>query len=81
MRAREQGSMSTQVLTFEDLRKLCAPNGPSPRLSTVERWAQSQGIRYKCDGQGGIWTTIDALNAALGLHAAREDEQYLIDLI
>ncbi|HFT7411405.1 MULTISPECIES: hypothetical protein [Stenotrophomonas] len=81
MRASGQGNVITQVLTFEDLRNLCSPNGPSPRLSTVERWAQAQGIRYKYDGQGGIWTTIDALNAALGLQPAREDEQYLIDLI
>jgi hypothetical protein len=81
MRACGQGNMCAQVLTFEDLRNLCAPNGPSPRLSTVERWARSQGIRYKYDCQGGIWTTIDALNAALGLHAATEDERYLIDLI
>lgn len=81
MRVCGEGKMSMQVLAFEDLRNLCAPNGPSPRLSTVERWAQAQGIRYKYDSQGGIWTTIDALNAALGLQATREDEQYLIDLI
>lgn len=73
--------MNSQVLTFEDLRRLCAPNGPMPRLSTVERWAQAQGIQYKYDGQGGIWTTIAALNAALGLQAVAEDERYLIDLI
>jgi hypothetical protein len=42
MRACGQGNMCAQVLTFEDLRNLCAPNGPSPRLSTVERWARSQ---------------------------------------
>ncbi|MEC3887093.1 hypothetical protein LLE72_004795 [Xanthomonas campestris pv. papavericola] len=73
--------MSKQVLTFQDLRSLCAPNGPLPRLATVERWAQAQGIRYKYDGHGGIWTNIDALNAALGLRAVQEDDQYLIDLI
>lgn len=81
MQAYGHGCRGRQVLTFEDLRSLCAPNGPSPRLSTVERWAQAQGIRYKYDGQGGIWTTIDALNAALGLQAAEEDQHYLIDLI
>lgn len=81
MQACGERNMITQVLTFEDLRNLCAPNGPSPRLSTVERWARSQGIRYKYDSQGGIWTTIDALNAALGLQPAIDDEQCLIDLI
>ncbi|MCC4622216.1 hypothetical protein LL965_19975 [Xanthomonas cassavae CFBP 4642] len=59
--------MSDAVLTFEDLRRLCAPIGPAPRASTVVRWAHDQGIRYKYDGRGGIWTTVDALNAALGI--------------
>jgi len=59
--------MSSGVLTFEDLRRLCAPIAPSPRAATVVRWANDQGIRYRYDGRGGIWTTLDALNAALGL--------------
>lgn len=61
--------MTGRVLTFEDLRKLCAPDGPTPRAATVVRWALAQGIRYKYDGRGGIWTTVDALNAALGVGA------------
>ena len=65
--------MTDKVLTFEDLRRLCAPDGPLPRAATVVRWASAQGIRYKYDGRGGIWTTVDALNAALGvLQAATE---------
>ncbi|CEM57803.1 hypothetical protein XCCB1459_1683 [Xanthomonas campestris pv. campestris] len=59
--------VSNPVITFEDLRRLCAPVGPAPRASTVVRWAREQGILYRYDGRGGIWTTLDALNAALGL--------------
>lgn len=63
------------ILQFEDLQRLCrpAPEAPMPKLATVERWAKAQGIRYRYDGQGGIWTTLDALNAALGLQAANDD--------
>lgn len=62
------------VLQFGDLQRLCrpAPDAPLPQLATVERWANAQGIRYRYDGLGGIWTTLDALNAALGLGAAND---------
>ena len=60
------------ILQFEDLQELCQP-GAHPRLATVERWARAQGVRYRYDGKGGIWTTVDALNAALGVVAANED--------
>ncbi len=59
------------VLQFEDLQNLCKP-GERPQLATVERWARTQGVRYKYDGKGGIWTTVDALNAAMGLTAAND---------
>jgi len=36
----------------------------------MERWANTNGIRYKYDGRGGIWTTVEAINAALGVSAA-----------
>lgn len=29
-------------------------------------------MRYRYDGKGGIWTTLDALNAAIGLRAAND---------
>ncbi len=41
--------------------------------ATVVRWAHAQGIRYKYDVRGGIWTTVDALNAALGLSQATKE--------
>ncbi|CEG14937.1 conserved hypothetical protein [Xanthomonas citri pv. citri] len=73
--------MSSSVITFEDLRRLCAPVGPAPRASTVVRWARDQGIRYKYDGRGGIWTTVDALNSALGLHTAQGEKTNTMELI
>lgn len=66
------------VLQFEDLQQMCKP-GEHPRLSTVEAWARSQGVRYRYDGKGGIWTTVEALNAALGVLAANEDSKYSPD--
>lgn len=62
------------VLQFEDLQRLCRPApAPLPKLSTVEKWARGQGIQYRYDGKGGIWTTLDALNRALGVTAANDD--------
>lgn len=64
------------VLQFHDLQELCRP-GASPRLATVESWAKREGIAYRYDGKGGIWTTQDALNSALGIRqAANSDHQY-----
>ncbi|MFY0183220.1 hypothetical protein PV767_03960 [Stenotrophomonas rhizophila] len=64
------------ILQFEDLQQLCKP-GANPRLATVESWAKREGIAYRYDGKGGIWTTQDALNTALGIHkAANSDHPY-----
>ena len=63
------------ILEFDDLRKLSGL-GEHARLATVERWAKKVGLRYQYDGAGGIWTTLDAMNAALGLsdkHKAAND--------
>lgn len=67
--------MIGHVLQFEDLQQLCKP-GENPRLATVEAWARRQGIHYRYDARGGIWTTLDALNAAIGLKAANDGEVY-----
>lgn len=58
--------MIGEVFQYQDLQELCRP-GKRPRLATVERWARDRGIRAQYDGKGGIWTTITALNEALGL--------------
>jgi hypothetical protein len=57
------------ILQFQDLQLLCRPDpaAPPPRLATVVRWATDQGIAFKYDGKGGIFTTVDALNVALGV--------------
>ncbi len=73
-----------KILAFTDLQRLCAPDGPSPTPSTVERWATDQGIRYKYDRRGRIWTTLDSVNAALGVQAeapASLEESKLLGLI
>jgi hypothetical protein len=68
------------VLTFDDLRAV-SRLGPRATLATVERWARSCGIRYKYDGRGGIWTTLDAMNQALGIVPAEADGPYSPDSI
>jgi hypothetical protein len=70
--------MIGEILQFEDLQRMCrpSPGAAPPRLATVVRWAEDQGIRYRYDGQGGIWTTLAAVNAALGLPAANDTAPY-----
>lgn len=64
------------VLQHEDLQRLCRPSSdaPVPTLATVERWARKIGLRYTYDGRGGLISTVDALNAALGITAASNDD-------
>ncbi|WP_230596835.1 hypothetical protein [Xanthomonas albilineans] len=40
----------------------------------MEAWAKREHIPYRYDGKGGIWTTRDALNQALGLSGAQAQE-------
>lgn len=61
------------VLQFEDLQQLCQP-GKHPRRAAVEAWARRIGLRYTYDAKGGLLTTVDAVNAALGLTAAANDD-------
>lgn len=66
-----------RILQFHDLQELCSGSpDEKPRLSTVVKWADQVGIRYKYDGKGGIWTTLSALEAALGLGAANDGAPY-----
>lgn len=68
------------LVPFPRLQALCRPGGPPPRPATVRRWCEVQGIRFKLDLNGGVWTTVDAINAALGL-AQRDEETCPADLI
>lgn len=68
------------VLTFEDLRAV-SRLGPRATLATVERWAKRIGLKYAYDGKGGIWTTTDAMNAAVGIVPQQSEGLYSPDLI
>lgn len=61
------------ILEFDDLRRL-SRLGERAHLATVIRWANEQGIKFRYDGNGGIWTTLDAMNAALGLPDRQDHE-------
>jgi hypothetical protein len=36
------------------------------RPADIERWCEANGVRY-FRSRAGIWTTLDAVNAALGV--------------
>lgn len=73
--------MHPGILTFAQLQELCAP-GEKPRRATVEAWAREQGIPLKLDRKGGVWTTLEAVNVALGVSAANDDSAtYPSDII
>lgn len=59
------------VLQFHDLQELCKP-GAKPRVSTVEAWARKIGLRYTYDAEGGMISTVDALQEVLGTKAAND---------
>ena len=55
------------LLLFQDL---CELSGYK-RRADVERWAKETGIAVKpC--RGGVWTTLEAVNVALGVAAAND---------
>lgn len=69
------------VLNFDDLRR-ASRLGERATLASVEKWAKRSGIRYSYDGRGGIWTTLDAMNFALGLgNSATDAEKYRPDMV
>jgi hypothetical protein len=56
------------VLEFPDLQKLSGFD----RRADVERWAKDNGVPVKAC-RGGVWTTLAALNRALGIGSANDD--------
>lgn len=64
--------MIGSILQFKDLQDLCRP-GHKPHRSTVEAWARRIGLLYTYDGEGGIISSVEAYNAALGLGASNDD--------
>ncbi|WP_456953655.1 hypothetical protein [Lysobacter sp. HA35] len=56
------------MLEFADLQRVSGYD----RRADVERWARDIGLSVRpC--RGGVWTTVEALNAALGLLASNDD--------
>jgi hypothetical protein len=68
------------LIEFDDLRRL-SRLGDNAQRATVERWARRAGIRYQYDGRGGIWTTLDAMNAALGMAQDPEPAPYRVERV
>ncbi len=69
--------MIGNVLEFSDLQQLSG----FARRADVERWAQGAGVPVKAC-RGGVWTTLDALNKALGVAASNEPESaYPADVV
>lgn len=60
-------SANPNIVDAEQLRERSGLRSPS----AVRRWASRQGIRV-FDGKDGPWTTLDALNKALGVVSANE---------
>ncbi len=71
------------ILQFQDLQRLCRPDPDAapPRLATVVRWAEQQGISFKYDGNGGIFTTVDAVNVALGIGESARAQRLTADQV
>lgn len=65
------------IVDAEQLRKLSGKK----TSAAVRRWASSQGIRVR-DSDEGPWTTLEALNAALGVSSgAANDTAYGHDIL
>jgi hypothetical protein len=62
------------LVTFDDLK---ATTGYA-RLADVERCLKKAGIRYFY-GRGGVWTTVDLINAAGGGLPANDGQPYRPD--
>jgi len=60
-------SVAEHIVPFEELQRRSGLR----QAAAVERWARAEGIRY-FHGREGIWTTLEALNAALGVTAAND---------
>ena len=65
-----------QVLGIEDLRRISGRRN----ASAIRRWARVQGIKL-LDGAAGPWTTIDAVNQAMGLNHSANDPGYGADIL
>jgi hypothetical protein len=56
------------ALSHDDLVRLTGYQRPAD----IERWCEQNGVRY-FRGRRGIWTTLDAVNAALGVRDGKAE--------
>lgn len=64
------------IIDAEQLRALSGKRN----AAAVRKWASSQGIKTR-DGADGPWTTLTALNVAMGVTEAANDQAYGADII
>jgi len=68
-------TQNPQIVDAQQLRALSGKR----TASAVRRWASAQGIRVR-DGKDGPWTTLQAVNKALGITAdPANDDTYKPD--
>jgi len=63
--------MMTTIVNSEQLQKATGYD----RLRDIEKCLKKNGVRVLYGKNGAIFTTIDALNAALGLKAQTDDNE------
>ena len=69
-------SQNHHIVDADVLRKLSGKRTEA----ALRRWASRQGIPVK-DGANGPWTTIEAVNASLGVAAAGNDNVYGTEIL
>lgn len=62
------------ALAPEDLERLTGYK----QQADIERWCHKNGVRF-FRGKAGVWTTLEAVNAALGLTRAGERPPVTLD--
>lgn len=66
--------MHPSALANDDLARLTGYH----RQGDIEHWCQTNGVRY-FHGKAGIWTTLEAVNTALGLRQGSEPKPQKLD--
>lgn len=61
--------INPHIVLPDHLRKLSGKRSPA----AIRRWARAQNIRVK-EGVDGPWTTVDAINEALGLRRRSKND-------
>lgn len=64
-------SANQHIVDAAELRRLSGRQ----QAAAVRRWASAQGIRVM-DGVDGPWTTLEVINAAMGVGSAGNDGDY-----